>query len=289
MGARGFLRNCLNGPSNALKTSPLARAIPVSVSAVPSCCGEDIAMKTKMAAGHFEVKFYGGGYVDAVKSSLDGDVTLTQDRSEVQHLGAGWDAIWVILSNKEMMQAALGGAVLFGGSIAAGVLGEVGKDLYAKAKKLLVGCQAAHREKCISALKQASDIEVPDLERGIHIFYAVPREMGGLQISFRTNSFDGEGKITTKEIDDQRIATMMKAFEMVIAPKILAILDRFPDADIRMELRTDDSNLPAGGSLTVDRRGNLAALEIGPSYSFEPFESGSEDLHLFLHSLTQKT
>ena len=235
------------------------------------------------------MEFYGEGYVDAVKSSLDGKVTLTQDRSEVLHMGAGWDAIWVILSNKEMMQAALGGAVLFGGSVAAGALGEVGKDLYANAKKLLVGCQAAHREKCISVLKESPDNKIHDLERGIHIFYAVPREMGRLQVSFRTNNFDDEGKITDKELDDRRIATMMNAFEMVMAPKILRILDRFPDADIRMELRTDGSSPPAGGSLTVDSRGELAALEIGPSYSFEPFESGSEELHLFLHALTQKT
>ena len=246
-------------------------------------------MKTKMASGPFEVEFYGAGYIDAVKSSFDGKVTVTQDRSEVLHLGAGWDAIWVILSNKEMMQAALGGAVLFGGSIAAGALGEVGKDLYAYAKKLLVGCQTAHREKCISALKESSDDKVHDLERGIHVFYAAPRAMGRRQVSFRTNSFDGEGNITAKQTDDQRIASMMNAFEMVMAPKILAILDRFPDADIRMELRTDGGSPPAGGSLTVDRRGDLAVLEIDPSYSFAPFESGSEELHLFLRSLTQKT
>jgi hypothetical protein len=215
-----------------------------------------MTIQTTMTAGEFEVEFYGTRYIEAVKASLGNTPHVTQQDSDVRHAGSVWDAIFV-LTDGDNLHALLTGAAYVGGAITTGALGAFGVDLYNKAKKLVIGCHAEHRRKVIVVRKHDPDRPIDDLGYGVKILFGIKGDKkGDLDVSFRTNNIDGTTHhLLENQRDDRMMAFMMAGFEKVVAPKILNILERSPNTQIRTELRTTTSDLPVEGWLSVETAG----------------------------------
>jgi hypothetical protein len=245
-------------------------------------------VKTIIKTDEFEVDLDDDRYNNVVVSSLGGNPKISIDRTEYLSMSGAWDTIYAV-ADRDTIKTILTGAAFTGTAIAAGTFGEIGKAIYARIKKLIIGCNHTHRQKCKTIKEFSPHADWERLGLGVDIHFKRSDDSRyRFDLSFRICNLDKHKNIIDDESSDRHTQALMIGFENKIAPVIVKVLSKFPDAGISLDLNTKSDDYAAGGAVSIDiAQLGFGVLTITPGFEIDLGEK-SDELRSFLRPILER-